>query len=133
MSILSVTPRIIEEIRGRLTQLPSTRTQTVTCIHAFHSLRSMTVDIPCGSECILGVRRNHHMSPDATSRLQDAIETVEALPADDQELLVDLVRRRLIQQRRTELAGDIAESRRAYQEGEVRRGTVAELMRELAD
>ena len=73
------------------------------------------------------------MSAPATSRLQDAIETVEALPDDDQEVLVDVVRQRLAQRRRMEIATEIAQGRRAFQRGEVQRGTVDDLMRELQD
>jgi hypothetical protein len=43
-----------------------------------------------------------------------------------------VIEQRLIQHRRAELAADSAEARQAYQEGEVRRGTVADLMEELA-
>lgn len=45
-------------------------------------------------------------------------------------MLIEIVRQRLIQQRRAELAADIAEARNAYQRSEVRRGTVADLMEE---
>jgi hypothetical protein len=55
------------------------------------------------------------------------IETIESLSLDDQELLIEIVRKRLIQQRRAELAADIAEARNAYQKGEVRRDTVGDL------
>jgi hypothetical protein len=65
-----------------------------------------------------------------SSRFQEVIETVEALPPDDQQLLIELIRQRLIQHRRTELAADIAEARKAYREGKVRRGTVTDLMEE---
>ena len=65
-------------------------------------------------------------------RFQEVIETVEALPLGDQASLIEIIHQRLIQQRRTELAADIAEARDAYQRGEVRRGTVADLMEELA-
>ena len=68
-----------------------------------------------------------------SSRFQEVIEAVEALPPDDQELLVEIIRKRLIEQRRARLAADIAEARNAYQCGEVRRGTVADLMEELAE
>lgn len=68
----------------------------------------------------------------ASPRFQEVIETVEALPFGDQAMLVEIIRQRLIQQRRAELAADIAEARNAYQCGEVRRGTVADLMEELA-
>lgn len=66
-----------------------------------------------------------------TSRFQDVIETVETLPPEDQALLVEIIRQRLIQHRRRELAAEIAEAREAYQRGEVHRGTVADLMEEL--
>ncbi len=66
-----------------------------------------------------------------TSRFQETIEVVENLPPDDQALLIEIIRRRLIQQRRTELAADIAEARNAYERGEVRRSGVANLMQEL--
>jgi len=46
-------------------------------------------------------------------RFQDVVELVEALPPDDQALLIDLIRQRLIQYRWTELAADIAEARDA--------------------
>jgi len=68
-----------------------------------------------------------------SSRFQQVIETVEALPPDDQLLLIEIIRQRLIQHRRAELAAEIAEARDAYQRGDVRRGTVADLMKELAE
>jgi len=67
-----------------------------------------------------------------SSRFQQVIETVEALPLDDQLLLIEIIHQRLIQHRRAELAADIAEARQAYQHGEVCHGTVADLMEELA-
>ncbi len=68
----------------------------------------------------------------ASSRFQEVIEVVEALPLDDQLLLIEIVRQRLIHHRRRELAADIAEARQVYQQGKIRRGTVADLMKELA-
>jgi hypothetical protein len=46
-------------------------------------------------------------------------------------LLVKIIRQRLIEGRRAELAAEIAEARSAYRRGEVRRGTVADLMDDL--
>lgn len=66
-----------------------------------------------------------------SSRFQEVIEAVEALPPDDQALLIEIIRQRLIQHRHAELAVEIAETRNAYRRGEVRRGTVADLMEEL--
>lgn len=67
----------------------------------------------------------------SSSSFQEIIEDIEALPPDDQELLIELIRQRLIQRRRTELVMEVAEARRAYRQGKVRRGTVADLMQEL--
>ena len=67
------------------------------------------------------------------ARFQDAVATVEALAPDDQQLLIEIVRQRLLEQRRGELAKDVAEAREAYQRGDVCRGTVDELMEELKD
>ncbi len=68
-----------------------------------------------------------------TSHLEEVIEKVEALPPDDQALVIDIVRQRLIQRRRSELAHDIAEMRAAYRRGDVHRGTVDDLMAELPE
>jgi len=67
-----------------------------------------------------------------SSRFQEVIETVEELPPDDQQLLIEIVRQRLIQRRRAKLAADVYEARKAYQEVKVQRGTAADLMEKLA-
>ena len=61
-------------------------------------------------------------------RFQKVIEVIEELPPDDQALLIEIIHRRLIQHRRAELAAEIAEARDAYRQGNVHRGTVADLM-----
>ncbi len=48
-------------------------------------------------------------------------------------MLIDIIRQRLSQHRRAELASDVSEARSAYQRGEVRRGSVADLIEELAE
>ncbi len=63
------------------------------------------------------------------SRIQQVIEAVEALPADEQLLLVEIIRRRLVEQRRAELVAEVAEARQAYLAGDVRRGSVEELLK----
>lgn len=69
----------------------------------------------------------------ASSRFQEVIETVEALPPDDQALLIEIIRQRLIQHRRVELTAEIVEARQAYRRGQVRRGTVADLIEEIVE
>ena len=67
----------------------------------------------------------------AKSSFQELIESVEALPLDDQEILMDIINRRIIEQRRDELVADMEESLQAYRKGEVRIGTVDDLLRDL--
>ncbi|MFQ5421749.1 MAG: hypothetical protein ACE5EY_15460 [Anaerolineae bacterium] len=67
------------------------------------------------------------------SKFQDVLEVVETWPLKDQSLLIEIMERRLAQKRRDELASEIKEARAAYQAGDVKRGSVADLMAELAD
>ncbi|MEH2317961.1 hypothetical protein [Nostoc sp.] len=68
-----------------------------------------------------------------TSTFQKAIEAVEALDPEAQAILVDIIQKRLKQQRRDNLLKAVTEAREAYAKGEVRSGTVADLMAELDD
>ena len=66
-------------------------------------------------------------------RFQDALETIEALPLYQQEDLIEIVQRRLAERKRGELAEQIRLARAEYARGEVRSGTVADLMSEVND
>jgi hypothetical protein len=70
---------------------------------------------------------------ETASRFQKVLEKVESLPVDDQTLLIEIIHQRVIQHRRTELAGEIAEARAAYELGEIHRGSVSDLMKELGE
>lgn len=67
------------------------------------------------------------------SYFQDVIETVEKLPPDDQMLLVEIIRQRLIEIRRKDLVAEVAEARKAYRAGDIQRGTVEDLMGESTE
>ncbi len=66
-----------------------------------------------------------------TSTFQNAIETVEQLSLDEQEQLLNVVHRRLVERRRDELALSVAAGRRAYGAGDVRRGSVEDFLADL--
>ena len=66
-----------------------------------------------------------------TLTFQNVIENVEQLPLDEREQLLDIVHRRLVEQRRDDLALSVAAGRRAYGAGEVRRGSVEDLLANL--
>lgn len=62
---------------------------------------------------------------------QAAIDAVEAVVPQDREALIELLRKRMIEDRRSEIAESIAQTRREYEAGEVRKGTPDELIAEL--
>jgi len=64
---------------------------------------------------------------------QEALEIVESLPEQQQEDLINIVRRRHLERRRESLAKSIQEAHAEYARGEVNRGTVDDLMRELGE
>ncbi|KHD04983.1 hypothetical protein PN36_30175 [Candidatus Thiomargarita nelsonii] len=64
---------------------------------------------------------------------QEALEIVELLPEFQQENLLDIIRRRLIARKQQLLTKRIKEGRQEYARGEVRKGSVAELMKELSE
>lgn len=64
---------------------------------------------------------------------QDLIDAVESLPLDDQSMLVELINKRIIEKRRAELVSEVEEAREAFRKGEVKRGTVEDLMKDLED
>jgi len=62
----------------------------------------------------------------------DALEVVESLPEDQRESLLEIIRNRLIEQRRDKLALSIKKAKREYERGPIRKGSVDDLMRELS-
>jgi hypothetical protein len=71
------------------------------------------------------------MERKSISSLQEALEIVEALSIDEQEALVEVLRRRLTEQRRGEIAISANETLKAIREGKAHFGTVDELKRDL--
>jgi hypothetical protein len=64
-------------------------------------------------------------------KFQDALELIESLSEDERQSLVEIVNRRLVEQRREELAQNIVEAREDHKRGKVRRGAVEDLLRDL--
>ncbi|PIV18351.1 MAG: hypothetical protein COS41_04665 [Elusimicrobia bacterium CG03_land_8_20_14_0_80_50_18] len=67
-----------------------------------------------------------------TVTFQKALDAVESLPEYQQENLVETVRHRMIEQRRDVLAKNIRDAKKEYSRGEIKRGNVDDLMRELS-
>lgn len=68
-----------------------------------------------------------------TSTFEKAIAAVEALDPEAQAILVDIIQKRLKQLGRDKLLKEIAQAESDYAQGNVRRGSVADLMAELDD
>ena len=64
---------------------------------------------------------------------QEALEIIESFPQDQRESLIDIVKRRLLAERRNQLARSIEEAREELQRGEVKKGTVDDLMSEFPE
>jgi hypothetical protein len=65
------------------------------------------------------------------AKFAEALACVENLPFEDQEALVEVVNKRIAVARRKEILQEIADARRDYSAGKVKRGSSADLMREL--
>jgi len=66
-------------------------------------------------------------------RFADVVEAVERLTIDEQEALVELVRRRLAARRRERLVREVAEARAEYGRGAARPARADELMDEILE
>jgi len=73
------------------------------------------------------------MSYPATASFQKALEIIEGLPEEQQQDLVEIVRNRQRERRRDALVASIAQAREELARGEVRRGTVDDLMADLGE
>ena len=66
-----------------------------------------------------------------TITINRILETIEALPIEDQIVLLEVMQNRLVDSRRTEISTNILKAKVAYQEGSVFRGTIDEAITEL--
>ncbi len=66
-----------------------------------------------------------------TSAFQKAINTVEALSIDDQIMLIDMLQKRIKQQARNQLLKEVKDAEQDYANGNIKRGSVSDLMAEL--
>ena len=66
-----------------------------------------------------------------TTTFDEALDIIESFPEEQRESIVEIVKRRLTEERRERLAQTIKEARQEYARGEVRRGTVDDLISEI--
>ncbi|TAL70862.1 MAG: hypothetical protein EPN82_00740 [Bacteroidetes bacterium] len=63
----------------------------------------------------------------------DIVDTVDELPPEEQEVLADVINKRIIERKRNEIINDVIQGEKDYQEGIVRRGSVSDLMKDLTE
>ena len=68
-----------------------------------------------------------------TASFADVLEAADQLPLDDQEMLADVLHRRVVAQRRKELAAEVREAREEYHKGEARPTSPEQLMTEILE
>ena len=73
------------------------------------------------------------MSSHRKVTFQDVLNMIVSLPEEQQEDLIAIIRRRLIEHKREVLAERINEARKEYRLGKVRRGTVENLIKEISE
>ena len=59
------------------------------------------------------------------------LDSVSKLPVDEQLMLAEIIKKRIIEQRRKELADSVKESMIEYNSGKAKTGAVDDLLREL--
>jgi len=62
---------------------------------------------------------------------QEALEIIEEFPESQREDLINIVRQRIIEQRRELLAKSVEEAKAEYSKGEIKKGTVSDLMKDI--
>jgi hypothetical protein len=68
---------------------------------------------------------------DHTSPFAEVLEAIDRLAAEEQEALIEIVRRRVSERERKRLAHDVEESRREFEQGRCRPSSVDDLMDEI--
>ena len=64
---------------------------------------------------------------------QEAIDVVESLPPRQQEDLINILQRRIIDNKRESLAKSVREARAEYKQGRVKKGSVDDLLKDLPE
>jgi hypothetical protein len=65
--------------------------------------------------------------------LNEVLEETEHLDIDDREYLLDILSKRLVELRRTEISKRVKEAVKSYKEGKVKSGTLDKLWKDLHD
>ncbi len=65
------------------------------------------------------------------TKFSDVVESVDALPPEEKEMLMEIIKKRMIEERREEMRRSIAEAEAEYEAGLCKSMTVDEIMAEI--
>lgn len=68
-----------------------------------------------------------------TLTFREASALIESLPEEERWDLIDIVRSRLVEERRAQIGKSVQAARGEFARGEAKRGTVEDLLRELPE
>ncbi len=71
------------------------------------------------------------MSTLKSINIQDALDTIEKLPLDEQETLVEILKKRLVEKRRDEIAHNARQTLKAVREKKAQYGNPDDLKKDL--
>ena len=71
------------------------------------------------------------MDAEPTFSVQQALDVIEHMPLEDQMTVIEVLQRRLLEQRRSEIARNATITLQAVRDGQARDGTVEDLKRDL--
>ncbi len=64
-------------------------------------------------------------------RFADVLEAVEELPSEEKEMLIDILRHRLRENKRQRIVESVEEARREFENGEIKPASIDEIMKEV--
>lgn len=73
------------------------------------------------------------MSKTQSTSFHEVIEIIEMIPEEEQETLLDIIQHRLKERGRERIIENVKKAREELEKGEVRQGTVKELMKEIME
>ncbi|OGR27201.1 MAG: hypothetical protein A2139_08640 [Desulfobacca sp. RBG_16_60_12] len=65
------------------------------------------------------------------SHLDQILDEIASLPLDEQEMLLDILKKRNVEQKRLRIAREVREAQREHKKGLTKRGTVEDLIRDM--
>ena len=66
-----------------------------------------------------------------TTTFHETLELVDSLSENEKESLIEIIRHRLIEEKRNQLSRNIKKARQEYRQRKIRRGNIDDLLRDI--